>query len=354
MKNTHKLLAFAFIGAAFLSSCSSDDDDNIEVPNGDYDNGYFVLNEGQFQNVGTSGITFIGEDGIISNDVYSTVNPTALEIGDALQSIFFDDANAYIISGGSNQITVVDRYTFEYITTIDSDLTAPRYGAIANGKAYVTNSAGWELGSADDFVTVINLSDYSTSTFAMENAEQVIEEDGMIYFANGYFGSGQTVTILNPNSEEDPIIIDLGAGNSPNSIVEEDDNLYVLTTNFDGTSNIFEISTASNTITNTIDLSAVVTSPKQLNMEDDIMYFTDATSVYKLDINGTTPSKVLEYTSTSLYGAMYGFAVEDDKIYIADAGDFASEGTTYEYSLTGSLLNTHTVGIGPNGFYFND
>ncbi|WP_434035612.1 DUF5074 domain-containing protein [Formosa sp. 4Alg 33] len=353
MKKINKFLVLALASTAFLSSCSTDDDDGTpNIPQGDYENGYFVLNEGQFGVEGTSGITFIGEDGTKSDNVYTTVNPVAPEIGGALQSIFLDDDNAYIISGTSNQVTVVDRYTFEYKTTIDTDFSAPRYGAIANGKAYVTNSNGWDDGS-DDFVTVIDLTDYSTSTFAMRNAEHVIEEDDMIYFANGYFGDGNRITVLNPNTNE-TIEIDLGDGNSPNSIVEEDDNLYVLTTNFAGTPNIFEISTASNTITNTIDLSGVVTSPKQLTMEDDTLYFTDATSVYKLDINGTTPSRVLEYTSTSLYGPMYGFAVEDDKIYIADAGDFASAGTTYEYSLSGSLLETFSVGVAPNGFYFND
>ncbi|MFB9052636.1 DUF5074 domain-containing protein [Formosa undariae] len=352
MKKINKFLVLALASTAFLSSCSNDDDATPDLPKGDYDTGYFVLNEGN-ANPATASISFIGNDGTMEDDVYRTVNPTSPETGTYLQSMFFDDYNAYIISGNADQITVVDRYTFEYKTTISTDFENPRYGAIANGKAYVTNSAGWELGSADDFVTVINLSDYSTSTFAMENAEKVMEEDDMIYFANGYYGSGQTITVLNPSTDA-TTIIDLGDGNSPNSIVEEDDNLYVLTTNFAGTPNIFEISTASNTITNTIDLSGVVTSPRLLNIEDDIMYFTDATSVYKLDINGTTPSKVLEYTSTSLYGAMYSFTVEDDKIYITDGGDFASGGTAYEYSLTGSLLNTYIVGVGPNGLYFND
>ncbi|QDO95417.1 hypothetical protein FNB79_16050 [Formosa sediminum] len=353
MKQINKFFAIAFASAALFSSCSSDnDDDAINIPEGSYTEGYFVLNEGQFGNIGTSGVTFIGEDGTLTNDIYTTVNPTSPEIGDALQHVFFDDNNAYIISGGTNQITVVDRYTFEYITTIETDLTAPRYGAIANGKAYVTNSNGWDDGS-DDFVTVIDLADYSTSTFSMKVAEHVIEEDGILYFANGYYGSGQTITVLNP-STGDTVEIDLGDGNSPNSIVEEDDAIYVLTTNFDGTSHIFEISESSNTITDSIELSAYVSSPKQLNIEDDTFYFTDATTVYALDLNGTTPTEVLTYTSTSDYGAMYGFAVEDDTIYIADAGDFASTGTTYEYTLTGTLLNTYSVGIAPNGFYFND
>ena len=351
MKQTHKLLAFVFASAALFSSCSTDnDDDTPEIPNGAYEDGYFVLNEGQFGNLGTSGISFIGENELNESDAYASVNPTAPELGDALQSMFFDDYNAYIIAGSSNQITVVDRYTLEYVTTISTNLTAPRYGAIANGNAYVTNSNGWDDGT-DDFVTVINLSDYSTSTFSMKNAEQVIEEDGILYFANGYYGDGNAVTILNPNTN-DTTVIDLGDGNSPNSLVEEDNVLYVLTNNYTDGASIFKISTSTKEITETIALD--LSAPKQLNIEDDILYFTDATSVYQLGITSTTPTKILEYTSTSIYGAMYGFAVEDDTIYIADAGDNASAGTTYEYTLTGTQLISYTVGIAPNGFYFND
>ena len=50
---------------------------------------------------------------------------------------------------------------------------------------------------------------------------------------------------------------------------------------------------------------------------------------------------------------MYGFAVENDRIYIADGGDFSSDSFVEIYSLNGSLLKNITVGLGPNGFYFN-
>ena len=59
-----------------------------------------------------------------------------------------------------------------------------------------------------------------------------------------------------------------------------------------------------------------------------------------MDITATQPveTPIFKYTSTSQYGVMYGFAVENDKIYIADGGDFASNGKAYVYSLTGSRL----------------
>lgn len=359
MKQINKFLILALASTVLFSSCSSDDDgstnpDDPDTPEGVYDDGYFILNEGQFGNPATSGITFISEDGIQEDDVYATVNPSAPEIGDALQNIFFDDTRAFIISGATNQVTVVDRYSFEHIATIDSNFTAPRFGAVANGKAYVTNSNGWDDGS-DDFVTVIDLNDYSTTTFPMKNAEKIIADDDIIYFSNGYNGDGNMITVLNTTTDESTVI-DLGEGNSPNSLEEEDGYLFVLTNNAEKSAYILKIDLSSNTLAMQITLPEELASSKQLDIEDDIIYFTSDTSVFKVNTAGDEDSfgKVLEYTSESEYGAMYGFAVEDNKIYIADAGDFASGGTTYEYSLTGTALNTYTVGVGPNSFYFND
>lgn len=356
MKQINKLVLLALASTAILTSCSSDDDNNgtPNVPKGTYDNGYFILNEGN-SNPATASIAFVDQEGALSQDIFRTENPDAPETGSYLQSMFFSDTHAFIISGQANQVTVVDRYTFEYITTIASDLASPRYGAVANGKAYVTNSNGWEAGGSDDFVTVINLTDYSTSTFPMENAEGVTEEDGIVYFSNGYYGSGHSITALNSNNNETEVI-DLGEGNSPNSLEEEDGYLYVLTQNFEDTPKIFKIDLASNSISMQITLPEDLSAAKQLNVEDDIIYFTNNTSVFKVNTSGDEDSfdKVLEYTSNSEYGAMYGFAVEDDKIYIADGGDFASNAPTYEYNLSGTQLTSYSPGIGPNSFYFND
>ncbi|MFV0541735.1 MAG: DUF5074 domain-containing protein [Aestuariibaculum sp.] len=348
----HSIKFFAVLTAlAFVTfSCKDDDDDIIDaLPLGAYENGYFILNEGN--STFTSPVTYVSETGNVSQNIFSTENPNADPIGTYLQDMFFDDTRAFIISGSANTVTVVNRYTFEYITTVSTDFQAPRYGTVVGGKAFVTNSADWSTGT-DDFVTVIDLSDYSTSKIAIENnAERILSEDGMVYIANGYYGSGNSITVLNPatNAVE---TIDLGNGNSPNFIEDENGSLYVLTSN----GKVIEINLSNNEIVSTIDLPASIESPKNLDIEDNIAYFTSGSSVYGFALTATTipETPILTYESTSLYGIMYGFAVEDDKIYISDAGDFASEGTVYEYTLNGTLLKNITTGIAPNSFHFND
>ena len=95
---------------------------------------------------------------------------------------------------------------------------------------------------------------------------------------------------------------------------------------------------------------------KNLTIENDKIYYTAGTSVYVMNTNATTAptTALLSYESTSAWGGMYGFNVNDNKIYVAEGGDFSSDSEIYVYSLTGSLLNTFPAGVGPNGFYFND
>lgn len=347
MKKLNRIFLLLVATSLFVSC--SDDDSNSDVPLGEYDNGFFVLNEGN-SNLSTASVTFISNSGLIEQDVFGNVNPDAVSNGVLLQSIFFDDTRAFIISGGSNKITVVNRYTFEFIATVDTNFASPRYGAVINGKAYVTNYADFAIG-IDDFLTVIDLSNYSTSKVALNNwSEKVIEENGKLYIANGFYGSGTSITVFNPANNTSSTPIELGF--SPNSLEEENGILYVI-----GDGKLAKINLATNQVVGTaITFPEAQAGAKNLNIENDKIYYTSGTSVFVMDINASAApnSSLFSYESTSEWGGMYGFAVNDNKIYVAEGGDFASDSEVYVYSLTGSLLDTFNAGVGPNGFYFND
>tara|TARA_R110002012_G_scaffold231285_1_gene403969 strand:- start:776 stop:1840 length:1065 start_codon:yes stop_codon:yes gene_type:complete len=354
MKLLNKFLGLAILLALFSTSCSSDDDATTtgqvpSAPLGAYENGNFILNEGS--SAATAGVDFLSDEGVLTSDVFRIENPDEDELGLFLQNIFFDDTRAFIISGGTSTVTVVNRYTFEYITTIATDFDNPRYGIVANGKAYVTNQAGFSTG-ADDFVTVINLTNYSTSTVLIgDYMDRITFAGNTVVIANGAFGSGNAITFLN-TSDNTFQTLDLGAGNSPNSLVSVDNNVYALT----GSNKFFQIDVTTISLTNTIDIPAAISDVKNLQIENDEVYFTADTSVYSFSLGDTSVSTtpLFTYNSTSQFGAMYGFSVSDNSIFIGDAGDFASAGTFFEYTTAGILVNSYTSsGVGPNGFYNN-
>ncbi len=87
---------------ALFAACSSDNDGGTP---GNYAEGILVLNEGGF---GT--VTFISDDlQTVNQDIYASVNGSTAEVGQFVQSMFFDGDRAFIISSGSNKITVVNR-----------------------------------------------------------------------------------------------------------------------------------------------------------------------------------------------------------------------------------------------------
>lgn len=345
MKLKNYLLAIV-AGSLLFVSCESDD--NNTAPLGAYENGTFVLNEGN-SNPSTSSVSFIGDNGSIEQDVYRLVNPESPALGSYLQSMFFDGDKAFIISGGSNKVTVVNRYTFQFIASIESNLSSPRYGAVVNGKAYITNYNNYATGD-DDFLTVINLNSYNTSKIQLNNwSEKIMAHNNKLYILNGYYGSGTSLTVFNPANNTTETVVELGA--SPESFEEEDGMLYIL-----GSGKLSRVNLATNQVAGSITLPSEFTyTAKQLTVEDDKLYFTSGTSVYVMGLNETTvpTTPLLTYESTSAWGGMYGFNVEDGKIYVAEGGDFSSDSEVYTYSLTGTLLNTYDVGVGPNGFYFN-
>lgn len=359
MKNWNKL----FLGAAislslFVTSCSSDDDNPGEQPpQGDYVNGYFVLNEGNFGGSNAS-VSFVSNDGTVYNNIYNTVNGEGL--GDTAQSILLDEDRAYIVVNGSNKIEVVNRYTFESIGTISTGLMNPRYIQIENGNGYVSNW-GDPTNPSDDFIAVINLSSFTVSSTisVSEGPERMEEENGKLFVAHaGGYGYGNSVSVI--STSNNTVSATIPVGDVPNSLVEEGGILYVLCagkaawTEDETLGKLVLINTANNAVTSTLEFPETM-HPSQLVEDEGKLYYTIDNNIYSANMNLTSlpVSPVFSTSEQGVYG-VYGFEVENNKIYVADAGDFMSNGKILIYSTTGILENTLSVGALPNGIYFND
>ena len=346
MMKFSKLFLVTLFGSVLFVSCDDSDGDS-DAPLGAYDNGMLVLNEGS---PSAGSITFIGNDlTTIQQNVYGAENGGD-GIGGYVQSIFFKDEKAFIISG-SNKITVVNRYTFKLIDKVETGLAAPRYGVVVNGKAYVTNQA--TFGSlTDDYVAVINLSTYEVESTIAVNAvaERISEENGKLYITNGTYGNGNSVTVINPATSA--IVKTINTGISPVSFEEENGILYVLCSNYNDASKIVKINVSTDAIVGEVAFPATLVNAQNLNIEDGKIYFSVNSNVFSTALNSTSVSATPLFTSTAT--TLYGLTVEDNKIYITDAKDYQSDGKAFIYSTSGTLQKEFTVGLIPNGFYFND
>ncbi|MBF6607893.1 MAG: hypothetical protein ITG00_04050 [Flavobacterium sp.] len=340
---------FLMLIAAVSVSCNSDDS-GTAVVSGDYANGFLVLNEG-----GTGEVTYMSSDlATVEHDIFSGVNGSGQDLGAFAQSMFFDGDRAFVISNGSNKITVVNRYTFEYIASIDSGFQSPRYGVVSNGKAFVTNSNDF-MSTTDDFISVVNLSTLSVegTITANDQTEKITAHNGKIYVATGYFGVGDKIIVIDAASEE--IITKITVPAAPNSLEVHNQTLFVLSGSFDGESSLSRIDINNNSVISSTSFPSTMGNAVNLDIEDDFIYFTSSSKIYKfsVDVTAISDTPLVDTQSPSFYMG-YGFAVNANRIYISEAADdFASDGSVFIYGTDGSFIAEKSSGLGPNGFYFN-
>jgi len=353
-----KLVFLTLACSVFLTSCSHDDDPVVDTPLGSYDNGVLILNQGGFGH-GDASVSYLSDDfATQQNNIFSVVNPS-ITLGDTAQDLGFYQNLAFIVLNYSNKIEVVNRYTMAHVATVSSGLNNPRYIAFSNGKGYVTN---WGDGTnaSDDYVAVLNLTTYSVSSTIQvaEGPERIVENDNKLYIAHaGGYGYGSTISVINAATNALTTIINVG--DVPNSLEINDGTLYVLCGGkpsyapSETAGSFVKINLTNNTVTTAVNFPAA-THPSNLDIVDNNLFYTIGASIYKSTLSATTlPSTALfSTTAQGIYG-VYSFAVQNDKIYVGDAGDYNSNGKIYVYSSTGALEHNYTVGVIPAGFYFN-
>jgi hypothetical protein len=360
MKKMNKLMLLLLFGI-FISSCEPDEEKiDLYVPKGTFDSGVLVLNEGGFQ-VGNASVSFISFDlNTTQNNIFSGVN-NGLALGDTAQNIGFNGDLAFIVVNASNKIEVVNRYTMQKVTTITTGLINPRYIAFANGKGYVTN---WGVRSiaTDDFVAVLDLINYTvTSSIPVaQNAEKIISDNGKIYIAHDNYANSNLITIIDVATNTvsgNPITVEYG----PNSLSVSNGILWVTCSGksfsaSDTSGKIIKIN-LSNLTTTSIGYSDINKHIAHAQFFNGALYYTIDNGIYKLNLTDTQVPNIPIFSSGAT--TLYGFGIANSKVYVADAKDYSSSGEVLVYSLgtdgqpIGTLLKTKTVGVIPNGFYFN-
>lgn len=352
MKLKNVLLA-AFALPLLLVSCS--DDDSADVPSGAYDNGVLILNQGNFLS-GNASISFQSGDFGVENNIFSAVN-TGASLGDVAQDMGFYNQYAYIVVNNSNKIEVVNRYTFERVTTITTGILSPRYITFYNGKGYVTNWGNPNV-STDDYVAVIDpVTNSVTANIAVgEGPEEILEANGKLYVAlKGGYGSNNKLVVI--NTANNAIATTITTGDVPGSMEVVDNKLYVLSEGngpWGGNETLAKlqaIDMATNTVTSTLEFANGV-HPGNLEANGSELFYTIDSKVFKMTANAIALPTMPFATTAASY--ISGISIVNDKIYVGNPLDYASAGKVYIYSLNGNLEHTLTAGIAPAAFYRNE
>lgn len=361
--NRSKLFLALTFGALLFVSCSKEDDNPTpEVPLGSYDNGVLILNQGGFGH-GDATVSYITSDfSVQQNDIFSIVNPI-ITLGDTGQDIGLNNELAYIVLNVSNKIQIVNRYTMKNVASITEGLKNPRYIAFSNGKAYVTN---WGAGGNpdDDYVAVIDLKTNTVTSKipVLEGPERIIENDGKLYVAQtGGWGYGTKVTVIDVSTNL--VTSTIAVGDVPDSMQIENGNLWVACSGnpsyatapaVESAGSLVKVSLATKEVLNTYAYTDETKSISNLVLDGNDAYYTSGSGIYKFALSGTAlpETELFSTLDQKVYG-VYSFAINNNTIYVGDAGNYQNSGKVYTYSMSGTLNKTFSVGVIPAGFYFN-
>lgn len=343
MKQFFKFSTLSLIILLGFSSCSSDSDDRVVIPNGDFENGYIVSNEGNFTDSNAS-VSFITNDLIEKTDmVFKSINGD--DLGDVLQCIAFDGDYAFLVINYSNKIEVVNRYTFKRIVTLTEHIKGPRYAVVKNGKLYVTNSGmkSVEVFDAKSF-------DHITTIDVNRSVEEIKEANGMLYVMNASYGTGKDITIIDTNTNE--VIKTISVQDGLNSIEIDNGILYAL-----HKTGITKINTSNNEIIGEIPLADGLTNVSKLEISDNHIYFISGSKIFKYSTDVTVLANtelVDTKVSDGQYNIGYGFSVVGNRIFYSDVKGFTANSEVKVYDLDGKFLKSFTAGMGVNAVYGNN
>lgn len=356
-----KQLAGSFtiaLSAALLWSCNQSD----PAPKGDYVNGVFVSNEGNFsQNNGAISF-FPREKSTADADIFATANGTALKGG--VQDFASANGKGIILvdnsAAGQDKVEFVDSYTFKSEGSIGApDIENPREVVIAGNKAYVscwgTNA---DYMYTTGYVAVIDMvsKKVTKKINVADGPENMVYSAGKLFVGSTSWGNGNKLTVINTATEEagSPIATQ-GAANPIG--IDANGKLWMNAGN-----KVIRINPETSVTEATLTMSTEsFKTPGHFTMSSDLrtIFFVlswfdsnnaEHGATYKFGINDAQ----IAMTTPLIPRVFSGLAVDPSQglLYAAVTPSYAQAGYAVRYRTDGSVVDSVKVGVAPTGFFF--
>ena len=354
-------LAYTSLFLTGLQACTVSEPLSTEP----YDTGVVVLEEGQ-PGKSNASVSLLPINGPVLTTIFATVNKRTL--GNLLRSYTEIDGKGYLVVSQNDKVEVIENSTFRNIAIIDKGLEYPRYliaGPPQNGlflKGYVSYWGGKTLAPG---VAVISLADRKVIKQIPVGAgpEQLVVVGDQLFVANsGGSGIDRTISVINTTTDQ--VVATIPVGDAPASMVYEPVGglIHVLcsgrpvgtTGGGNTTAELIRINPATRQIVNRVTIGGkpIFGNPSNLiyHAGSRTLYFLLTGAIYAVPVNATTVSVDKPLINRSFYGL--GVEPTTGIIYGADARDGLTNGLVRRYQPNGARIDSVSVGLLPNGFYF--
>lgn len=352
MNTTINKLKFLLLATPiFWMSCNEKETEAL-LP-GDFKNGVFISNEGNFGSGDASLSYYDLESRTIYNDVFSLSNE-GKEIGDVMQSIYIGQDHAFLVVNNSNKVEALNLVDITIDYTI-ADLKLPRYMTSTGDKGYVSE---WVSFSDVGRVSVIDLStgEIQKTIDTDYGAEGVIIADNKLFVSNNF---STTLSVIDLNTETVSKTIEVGSSPGEMKLDADGDIWLVCGGGLDeqynpvGDGKFVEIDPATLEILTVVELGMNVSTKIAIDPTKEVLYYFKGSSVYKYSVGLAEASNVPVISEESATG-FYGIGVDGSgNIYLGDSKGFIENGEIFVYGSDGIFIEKFEVGRGPNGFALN-
>lgn len=345
------LLSAAFAG--FLASCSNDT--TTPTPTSGSGQYAFVINEGNFSNGIGSVSRFDKNTKALTTDAFASANNGAV-LGSVVQSMGVVGTTGYVVVNNSNKIEVVSLPDFKSKATI-SGLNQPRYFLQSPTnllKGYVSEWLGGPF-PAPYTAGRVSFIDLATNKVTGSvpvgtNPERMAVVGGLLYVANS--GSSFLTAISDANGGP----VGTMALPSPASqiVVDKNNSMWVLcSTDYasqPATLLHFYAGPNSMNIQQRFAFPAVGSgSGLRISPDGQQLYYSYGKGEYRMSITDTALP-----TTPLIRRSFYGFDIDPatGQLYGTDALNYSSPGRLLRYQTNGTIIDSTTVQVDPNGVVF--
>lgn len=332
-----------------ITACGGDD--APELPTGDYANGVFVVNEGNFGGGNASITHFNAATSTVTPEVYALIN--GVPLGDVAQSMHIADDKAYIVVNNSAKVEIVNYGTFTSAGVITDGLANPRYVAVHGERAFISNWGNFDSNFQLDqsFIAVVDLTDNTleTSINTDDGSEQILIFEDKLYLSNSFTNN---VQVFDVNTYE--LLGSTAVGQGPGQItLDANDNLWVISQGrFGGNDGTLTcIRTSDYSIERQLNFRYNAASRLVANHSDNLLYYYSGNTIWQFSPQAAGPEVLAEMSDfVGIYGI--GYSPEERLIYVSDGVGFAGQGNVVRLATDGTRVDEFTAGIGPNSFVF--
>jgi len=336
---------FFWLSISLLGVMSACTPTSEPQPLGFYEQGVFVVNEGNFSD-GNGSLSFWRPDSnIVRNQVYEAENGLT-NLGGIIQHARKHQGKLYLVTNASDRILVANAFTLKEEAVISNNsLVNPFDFAAIGNQGFVSQWGATDFSSfPDGAVKVIDLNT-NTISATIEVGERVM---GILAFQNNIYAAsatGNEVLVINPDTRS--ITARIPAPSATRIVADVNGKLWVLCSN----ATMLRINPANNSVEATFnDVPCSFFNEKMVYHNRNLYFIDGSNAVYKMSIDATSaPTEAFITAPFNVYGL--GVNPANGDIYVGEAR-FNAIGQVQIYNSNGTSLINFTAGIGPSGFVF--